>query len=128
MMRPGRDPAAGAKRAAARPSSGAYDDGASVWTFVWTLFGFKMATVALLLYHMRVWESNLVIAATTWYWFPMLAVLLAAPIALRYRLRKARARRQELMRSEWMIADEDVAAPNPRVANPADRVARRPEA
>jgi hypothetical protein len=115
MMRPGSDPATGARRGAARPRSGEYDDGASIWAFVWTLFGFKMATVALLLYHMRVWESDLVIAATTWYWFPMLAVLLAAPIALRYRLRKARARREELMRSEWMVTGDDDAVASRRV-------------
>ncbi len=78
-----------------------------VWTFIWTLFGFKMATVVLMLYHMRAWESDLLIAATTWYWFPVLGFLLAAPIAFHVRLRKARARRQALMRAEWMVAGDD---------------------
>lgn len=118
MMRPGSDPAAGVKRPAS-PSTGHRDDSAQVWVFVWTLFGFKMATVALMLYHIRAWESDLVIAATTWYWFPMLAVLLAAPIAFRYRLRKARARRRELMRAEWMVAGEDETAGNWRIGKSA---------
>lgn len=120
MMQPGSDPAAGAKRTAS-PSSGENDDSVPVWAFIWTLFGFKMATVVLMLYHMRAWESDLLIAATTWYWFPMLAVLLAAPIAFRYRLRKARTRRQELMRAEWMVTGDDDRAATRQVGKPAGR-------
>jgi hypothetical protein len=90
-------------------SSREEDEKASIWAFVWTLFAFKLITVALMLYHLRSWESNAVIFATTWYWFPLLGVLGAAPLALRYRLRKARARREELLRSEWMVEDESAS-------------------
>ena len=91
-----------------RPASRDDDDRASVWAFVWTLFAFKLATVALMLYHQRSAVSDAVIVATTWYWFPLLGVLATAPIAFHIRLRKARARREELLRSEWML-DEDEA-------------------
>jgi hypothetical protein len=87
----------------ARQASREDDENAAVWAFLWTLFAFKMITVALLLYHLRSAASDAVILATTWYWFPLLGVLGAAPLAFRYRLRKARARREALLRSEWML-------------------------
>lgn len=86
------------------------DDRAAVWAFVWTLFAFKMATVVLLLFHMRTWEAGLVIGATTWYWFPAVGALVAAPLLFRYRLRKVRARRRALLHAEWMVTEDDVAA------------------
>lgn len=81
------------------------DERASIRAFLWTLFAFKMITVALMLYHLRSAASDAVILATTWYWLPLLGVLGAAPIAFRYRLRKARARREQLLRSEWMVGE-----------------------
>lgn len=120
MMRPGSGPPSAQKRVATSPG-GEHDDRATIWAFVWTLFAFKMATVVLMLYHMRAWESDLVIAATTWYWFPALAGLLAAPIAFHLRLRKMRARRRELMRAEWMVNGDDELAVSRRGGTAAER-------
>lgn len=83
-----------------------YDPGVAVWGFVWTLFAFKMATVVLIFYYQRTWETGAFLGATTWYWFPPLGVLLAGPILFRLRLRRVRARREQLRRAEWMLADE----------------------
>ena len=55
-----------------RPASRDEDEKASIWAFLWTLFAFKMVTVALMLYHLRSAASDAVILATTWYWFPLL--------------------------------------------------------
>jgi hypothetical protein len=84
-----------------------YDARAAVWGFIWTLFAFKMATVVLIFYHLRTWETAAILGVTTWYWFPPLGLLLAGPILFRLRLRRVRARREQLRRAEWMLAEED---------------------
>jgi hypothetical protein len=86
----------------------------SVWGFLIVLFIFKLATIALIFWHMRTWESGIILGSTLWYWFPPLAVLAAGPIAFYYRLRKVRARREALRRSEWMIDEQDVPTPAAR--------------
>ncbi len=86
-----------------------YDGGGAVWGFLWVLFAFKMATVGLIFYHLQTVETGLFLGATTWYWFPALAILLAGPILFRYRLRRVRARREQLRRAEWMLAEEQDA-------------------
>jgi hypothetical protein len=90
-----------------RESDGDEGDAGAVWAFLWTLFIFKMATVVLIFWEMRTWASGLLLSVTTWYWFPLLAVMGAAPIIFRRRLMKQRARRRELLRSEWMIGPDD---------------------
>ncbi len=84
----------------------AQDAGAAVWAFLWTLFAFKLATVGLIFWQLSTFETGVILGATTWYWFPVMGVMAAAPIAFQIRLRKARARRAELLRSEWMVAGE----------------------
>src|SRR5262245_57085188 len=83
-------------------------DSASVWAFLLVLFFFKVATVALIFWHLRTWESAAVLGATMWYWFPPLILLGAGPAIFYYRLRKVRARREALRRSEWMVDESDV--------------------
>ena len=101
-----------------RPSSETeYDGSAAALGFLWVLFAFKMATVGLIFYHMRTVETAAFLGATTWYWLPPLAVLLASPILFRYRLRRVRAKREQLRRAEWMLAEEQGAherTPSPR--------------
>jgi len=82
------------------------DSQAVVWGFLWVLVGFKVATIVLIFYHMRTVETGLFLGATTWYWLPPLAVLLAGPFLFRYRLRKVRAKREQLRRAEWMLPEE----------------------
>lgn len=80
------------------------DDGmGAAWAFVWILFAFKLATVGLIFYHMHTFESGMFLAATTWFWLIVIGALTAGPLIFRYRLRRVRARREHLRRSEWMV-------------------------
>ncbi|MBA2595117.1 MAG: hypothetical protein M3Q50_12210 [Chloroflexota bacterium] len=81
------------------------DSAATVWAFLLVLFCFKLATVGLIFWHMRTFESGIVLGSTLWYWFPPLLLLGAGPVVFYYRLRKVRARRDALQRSEWMVGD-----------------------
>lgn len=95
------------------PSASEYDGGVAVWGFIWVLFAFKLATVGLIFYHHRTWETGAFLGITTWYWFPPLGALLAGPLLFRYRLRRVRARREALRRAEWMLADDQPADRSP---------------
>ena len=70
-----------------------HEGAAAVWAFLLVLFFFKLATVILIFWHMRTWESGVILGSTLWYWFPPLLLLGAGP-ALFYRLRKVRSRRE----------------------------------
>lgn len=77
--------------------------------FVGVLFAFKLATVVLIFWHMQTMETGLLVGSTLWYWFPVLGMLVSGPLLFRWRLRRVRARREELRRAEWMIGqDQDV--------------------
>ena len=84
---------------------------AAVWAFLLVLFFFKLATVILIFWHLRSWESGVILGATFWYWIPIIGFLVAAPLAFRYRLIRMRRRRKALQRSEWMI-DGNASAPD----------------
>lgn len=89
------------------------ESGAAVWAFLLVLFFFKLATVALIFWNLRTWESGIILGSTLWYWFPPLVFLGAGPAVFYYRLRKVRARREALRRAEWMIGDEqDMPTPS----------------
>ena len=79
---------------------------AAVWAFLLVLFFFKLATVVLIFWHLRTWESGIILGATFWYWIPPLLPLCAGPVVVYYRLRKVRSRREALQRSEWMVEDD----------------------
>ena len=81
------------------------DATSAVWAFLLVLFFFKLITVVLIFWHLRTLESGLVLGATFWYWIPPLALFGAGPVVFYYRLRKVRARRDALRRSEWMVPD-----------------------
>lgn len=80
------------------------DDGrTAAIAFVWVLIGFKVVTMILIFVHLRTVNSFLVLAATFWYWLPIIAFLIAGPVLFRYRLVRMRARREQLRRAEWMV-------------------------
>ena len=60
------------------------DGAAAVWAFLLVLFFFKLATVVLIFWHMRTWESGVVLGSTLWYWFPPLVLLGAGPALFYY--------------------------------------------
>lgn len=76
----------------------------TLWAFAWTLFAFKIATVAAIGWAAG-WttEVNTLIAATTWPWLIVPALAISGPLLFHLRLRRVRARRAALQRSEWMI-------------------------
>ena len=90
------------------PDSGAdeIESEAAVWGFLLALFLFKLVTVVVIFWQLRTWESGLILGSTLWYFFPPLILLAAGPVYFYYRLRKVRARREALQRSEWMLDDE----------------------
>lgn len=86
------------------------DDQVPVWAFVWTLFGFKMAIVAVILYQHPGHATNLLVLATTWFWVIIPMIALTGPVLFRWRLMKLRKRRAALRRSEWVL-DADRIGP-----------------
>lgn len=79
------------------------------WAVVWTLFAFKMATVAVIVYIARdsrqagSSEQMAFIAATTWYWFVIPLVAMSGYVAWQLRLRKARKQAEHYKQSEFSI-------------------------
>ena len=87
------------------------DDQVPVWAFVWTLFGFKMAVVAIIVYQQHDHLTNLLLLATTWFWVIVPVAALTGPVLFRWRLMKLRRRRTALRRSEWLL-DADRPGPS----------------
>jgi FtsH-binding integral membrane protein len=79
------------------------DEHVTVWTFLWVLLAFKIATVIAIIWASRSWEAGALVSATTWPFLIIPAVALAGPVIYRVRVRRVRARRAELLRSEWML-------------------------
>ena len=101
------------------PDSGDEDEiesAAAVWGFLIALFLFKLVTVIVIFWQLRTWESGLILGATFWYFFPPLILLAAGPVYFYIRLRRVRAKRDALRRSEWMLDDEQ---PLPTLEQPS---------
>jgi FtsH-binding integral membrane protein len=79
------------------------DEHVTVWTFLWVLLAFKIATIIAIIWASRSWEAGAIVSATSWPFLIIPAVALAGPVIYRVRVRRVRARRAELMRSEWML-------------------------
>jgi hypothetical protein len=74
------------------------------WTFLWTLFVFKIVTVGIIWYAATSTHSNETpfIIATTWYWFLIPIIGISGPLLYRWRLVRMRRRREALRGAEWM--------------------------
>jgi hypothetical protein len=79
------------------------DERSVVWVFLWTLLVFKLATVGLIMWASKSFEAGVLVSATTWPFLVIPAMALAGPVIYHYRIRRVRARRQALLRSEWML-------------------------
>jgi hypothetical protein len=83
-------------------------DGVPVRAFLWTLFIFKLATVAAIY-----WaaggsnEAGILLSATTWPWLIIPGIVLFGWLAFHLRMRRVRARRRELQRAEWMVDERE---------------------
>lgn len=72
-----------------------------VHVFLWTLFVFKLATLAVLFYWASTQDIWLILSAVAWPWVVIPGVALAGPIGYRIRLRRVRRKREQLRRAEW---------------------------
>lgn len=79
------------------------------WAVIWTLFGFKMGTVAIIIIlgsrnaeaGTDKWWAYMI--STTWYWFFIPLIAVSGFVAWRLRLRKAKKQAEQLRRSEFSL-------------------------
>lgn len=78
----------------------------AVWVFLWTLFVFKIATVAIIWYIAGgTHEAQALAYATTWLWFIIPAAAIGGPVMMRRRMYRLRKRRRQLQQAEWNVSD-----------------------
>jgi hypothetical protein len=82
---------------------GNHDEKAVVWTFLWTLFAFKVVTILAVLWVTHSWEFVVYFLVSTWPFLVIPGIALIGPITFYLRKRRVRNRRTELQRSEWML-------------------------
>ena len=75
----------------------------SAWLLIWTIAIAKLLTLVLILWASHSVEARTLVAATTWPWLLAAALLLGGPLLFRYRLRRVRAKRDQLRRAEWLL-------------------------
>jgi hypothetical protein len=82
--------------------------GVPVRGFLWTLFIFKMATVAAIFWAAGgSGEAGILLSATTWPWLIIPGIVLFGWLAFHFRLRRVRAKRIALQRAEWMVDERE---------------------
>lgn len=97
------------------------------WAVIWTLFAFKMATLAIIVYvswntpHAGSSEQLAYIVSTTWYWFFIPLIAFSGFVSWRLRLRKARRQAEQLRQSEFSVPE-----PNPLTHDEMERLRRLP--
>jgi hypothetical protein len=80
------------------------DEKQTVWVFLWTLFVFKIVTVAAIFWAAEgSGEAGALIAATTWPFIALPVAAIGGPLIFYLRLRRVRAKRLALQRSEWVV-------------------------
>lgn len=83
-------------------------DGLPVRGFLWTLFFFKIITVAVIFWYAGgSGEANILLSATTWPWLIIPGIVVFGWLVFHFRKRRVRARRQALLRSEWMLDERE---------------------
>lgn len=103
------------------------------WAVVWTLFGFKLGTVAIIVIlggrnaeaGSDKWWAYII--STTWYWFFIPLIALSGFVAWRLRLRKARKRAQQLKQSEFSSVSRTELTPLTEEEKARLRQVRRPD-
>jgi hypothetical protein len=76
----------------------------SVWVLIWTIYVAKLVTLVLVIWAAHDYEATSLIAATTWPWLALAGALGIGPLVFQLRLRRVRAKRAQLHRSEWLIS------------------------
>lgn len=100
---------------AARPSTPEEEESFSAWPLVISIGLAKLATLIAILYLSWGYESARLVGATILPWLGVVVALLAAPVAWQIRLRRARRRREALLRAEFMKDQESTGPAMPSV-------------
>ncbi len=92
------------------PGSGDWIPGGNPWIMIGTIVGAKLATIVVIVAASWSLETGGFVLLTHWHWLPLIGALIAAPVAYAIRLRRVRAKREALRRSEWIIRELDLPA------------------
>jgi hypothetical protein len=84
----------------------------ALWAVLGPLLAFKICSIILLLIYAPTVDGMVWVAITSWYWVLGIALVVAVPFMAWSRLVRARARREQLRRQEWML-DEPRADAHP---------------
>ena len=82
------------------------DARAALWTFLGMAIGFKLITSLVIFWMQPSWYSAWFLVWMNWYWPILPIVVLALPAMFWFRLMRVRAKRRELIRSEWRVDPE----------------------
>jgi len=107
----------GRLRGSTDPDEGAWVPGGNPWILVGTVVGAKIATIVIIMALSWNAEAGGIVAAMNWHYLAAVGVLVAGPVGYWMRLRRVRARREQLRRAEWMVDD----APAPPARAGVDR-------
>jgi hypothetical protein len=75
----------------------------SVWLLIWTIYIAKLATIVLVIWASHSYQTTALVAATTWPWLAVAGALGLGPLLFHLRLRRVRAKREQLKRAEWSL-------------------------
>jgi len=76
----------------------------TVWAFIWTLFIFKIATVLAIFWAADgSGEAGILLSATSWFWVGIPLFAIGGPAIYFVRIRRVRAKREQLRRAEWHV-------------------------
>lgn len=81
------------------------DDRAVLWAYVGALSVFKVVTSIFILYYFPSWHTLLFVIALSVMWFAVPVYYVVRNPRGRYRLFRARIRRNELLRQEWEVEE-----------------------
>ena len=115
--RNGPPPNRGLLRGSTDPNEGAWVPGGNPWILVGTVVGAKLATIVIIMALSWNAEAGGIVAAMNWHYLSVVGLLVAGPVGYWVRVRRVRARREQLRRAEWMIDD----APAPPARAGVDR-------
>jgi hypothetical protein len=90
----------------------------NVWLLIWTIYIAKLATIVLVIWASHSYQTTALVAATTWPWLALAVALGFGPLIFHLRLRRVRAKREQLKRAEWMLGP---ASPSPVGHHPRHR-------
>lgn len=91
-----------------REQTGSEPTTRAVWILIGTIAAAKTTTLLVIVWASGSSETLALVAATLPPWILVGGALIAGPVLFRLRLRRVRARREGLRRSEWMLPPKPV--------------------